>query len=107
MHRAFRLARILLLLALLAGCDQGGQAGSRAGSRVAACEQAAALDRQLAADREAARTSLESPGGYAGTGEQARPDEAARRVQELNAKVAEEERRLEELRARCLGGATP
>jgi len=107
MRRAFRLARILLLLALVAACGKGGQAGSEVGSRVTACEQAASLDKQLAADREAAQASLASPGGDATTGEQAGPDEAARRIRELNAKVADEERRLEQLRARCLGGTTP
>jgi hypothetical protein len=100
---AARPATVFLLLALLAGCARSGQAGSRVG----ACEQATALDRQMAADREAARTSLESSGGYAATGAGADPGEAARRSQDLKAKVAAEERQLEELRARCLGGAAP
>jgi hypothetical protein len=101
MRRESRLALVLLLA--LAGCGTSGQGGTR----VAACEQATALDRQMAADREAARTSLESSGGYAGTGEQANPDEAARRSQELNAQLAAEERQLSELRSKCLGGASP
>jgi hypothetical protein len=87
---------MLLLLVALAGCGKGGQGASR----VAACEQAATLDKQMTADREAARTSIGSPG------EQAGPDEVARRSQELNAKLAADGRRLEELRAKCLG-ATP
>jgi hypothetical protein len=70
---------------------------------VAACQQAATLDKQMAADREAARTSIGSSGGDTGTGEG--PAEAARRFQELDAKLAADQRRLEELRARCLGTA--
>jgi hypothetical protein len=102
MRRESRLALILLLLAL-AGCGTSGQGGTR----VTACEQATALDRQMAADQEAARTSLESSGGYTGTAEQANPGEAARRTQELNAKIAAEERQLSDLRAKCLGNASP
>jgi outer membrane murein-binding lipoprotein Lpp len=102
MRREPRLATVILLLAL-AGCGTSGQGGTR----VTACEQATALDRRMAADREAARTSLDASGGYAGTGEQAKPDEVARRTQELNAKLAAEERQLAELRSKCLGGASP
>jgi hypothetical protein len=103
MRRTSRLALVIPLLLALAGCGTSGQGGTR----VTACEQATALDRQMAADREAARTSLESSGGYAGTGAQADPGEAARRAQELNAKIAAEERQLSELRSKCLGGASP
>ena len=45
MRRESRLALVLLLA--LAGCGTSGQGGTR----VAACEQATALDRQMAADR--------------------------------------------------------
>jgi hypothetical protein len=103
MRRESHLVALVLLLFALAGCGTSGQGGNR----VTACEQATALDRQMAADREAARTSLESSGGYAGTSEQANPGEAARRTQELNAKIAAEERQLSDLRAKCLGNASP
>jgi hypothetical protein len=99
-RQAVRLPSVAALLLLLAACGGSGQPGSR----VSACEQATALDRQMASDREAARTSLESS-GYATTGGQADPGEAARRSQEVNAKLAAEQRRLGELRSRCLGSA--
>jgi hypothetical protein len=85
---------------LPAGCGKGGQEG---GARVVACQQAATLDKQMTADREAARASIGSSGGDAGTG--GGPAEAARRSQELNAKLVADEQRLEKLRARCLGTA--